>query len=128
MPRHALGVRGSGNFTRKLVGVVWRTRESSEWAAAEQDHRPVGQGGPRVCHPEIWTENSGALFAPTRPRKPRCVLVNAADLACGSGIVLRVLPSVKLPLEPSHACRYTLDMAYCIGRASLGRRMASGLQ
>ena len=96
--------------------------------AAEQDHRPAGQGDLPICHPEIWTENSGALFAPTRPRKPRCVLVNAADLTCGNGIVLRALPGVKPPLESSHACRYTLDMAYCFGRASLGRRMASGMQ
>jgi hypothetical protein len=97
-------------------------------AAAEQDHRPSGQGGLRACHPKIWPENSGALFAPTRQRQPRCVLANAADLVCGSGIVLRHPRCVRPSFESSHPYRYTHDMAYCIGRASCGRRMTSGMQ
>jgi hypothetical protein len=96
-------------------------------AEAEQDHRPAGQGGLRVFHPKTWMGTSRALFAPTRQIKPRRVLANAADLACGSAIVLRLLRSVNPPLEWSHLCRYTHDMAYCIGRASLGRRMTSGM-
>jgi hypothetical protein len=95
--------------------------------AAEQDHRPAGRGGLRACHLKTWMEISRALFAPARLIKPRCVLANAADLACGSVIVLRLLRSVNPPLEWSQLCRYTHDMAYCIGRASLGRRMTSGM-
>src|SRR5215211_948091 len=94
---------------------------------AGQDLRPAGRGGLRVCHPMIWVESSRALFAPMHWRKPRCVPANDADVTCSSGIVLRCPVRVEPPLERSHGCRYTHDMAYCIGHASRARRMTSGV-
>jgi hypothetical protein len=94
---------------------------------AGQDHQPAGRGDRRVCRPMTWREGSRTLFAPTRQTQPRCVRANDAGHECCSGIVLRCPSDARAPLGRGHACRYTLDMAYCIGRASLGRRMTSGL-
>jgi hypothetical protein len=153
MPRHAPRRPWQRRFYTESARMAWRSRgccglvsggyarrakrRGAEWVrepapgpdeVAGQDHRPAGRGDRRVCHPMTWRESSVALFAPTRQRKPRCVPANDADLGCSGGIVLRLPSGVGASLGRGHASRYTHGMAYCIGRARLGRRMASGMR
>ena len=147
------GVRGSGDFTRKFPGIAWRPRDwpgvvsggpvrgvrrrgdarGQEPAPARdevagQDHRPAGRGDLRACHPMTWWESSRAWFAPTRQIKPRCVPANDADFGCCNSIVLPRRNGVRASLGQGLTDRYTQDMAYCIGRANIGRRLPRGMR
>src|SRR5215207_3687425 len=148
MPRHAPRRAWQRRFYTETAGMIWRLRGCFALVSggypgcasrrgdervrepapgldevAGLDHRRAGRGDRRVCHLMTWRGSLWALFAPTLRIKPRCVPANDADLVCNSGIVLRRLSGVRASLQRGDPCRYTHVMAYCIGRASLGRRM-----